>query len=293
MPDAPPIATEPTRPLLRWHGGKWRLAPWIISHFPDHRTYVEPFGGAGSVLLRKPRSYAEVYNDLDGDVVNLFRVLRGPRGAELREALDLTPFAREEFTLANEPTEDPVERARRLCVRSYMGFGSDGHNSGLRSGFRTGFRSNSNRSHTTPAHDWANYPVALDAIVERLRGVVVENRHAIDVMRQHDTHDTLHYLDPPYLPETRSTKSRKGGQQFHAYAHEMSVADHIGLLEVACALKGMVVISGYHSDLYDDALAGWCRTERAALADGARPRTEVLWFNATAKASQPAARLFD
>ena len=143
----------PTRPALRWHGGKWRLAPWIIEHFGRHRVYVEPFGGGGNVLIRKPRSYAEIYNDLDGDAVNFFRVLRDPiQSSRLIELLKLTPFSREDFALAYNRSDDPVERARRLVARSFMGFGSNGHNR------CTGFRANSNRSGTTPAHDWSNYP---------------------------------------------------------------------------------------------------------------------------------------
>ena len=93
---------RPTRPVLRWHGGKWLLAPWIIGHFSEHRVYVEPFGGAGSVLMRKPRCYAEVWNDLDGEVVNLFRVLRSARAQELVDVIRLTPFARDEFVAAYE-----------------------------------------------------------------------------------------------------------------------------------------------------------------------------------------------
>src|SRR5690606_19105648 len=120
--------TQPRRPVLRWHGGKWLLAPWIIEHFPAHRVYVEPFGGAGSVLMRKPRTYAEIWNDLDGEVVNIFRVLRSPDANRLVDALRLTPFSRQEFTGAYEPSSDPVERARRLVIRSFMGFGSNGHN---------------------------------------------------------------------------------------------------------------------------------------------------------------------
>lgn len=269
-----------TRPLLRWHGGKWLLAPWIIGHFPPHRVYVEPFGGAGSVLLRKPRSYGEVYNDLDDDVVNLFRVLRSDRAGELVSALALTPFARREFEDSYGDTDDPVERARRLVARSFMGFGSDGHNRAV----KTGFRANSSRSGTTPAQDWANYPAALAATVERLRGVTVEHRAALDCMGQHDGPDTLHYVDPPYLPETRSTLSRRKGNGFHAYAHEMDEADHRALLAALRRLRGMVILSGYPSDLYDAALADWQRVERPALADGARKRTEVLWINPAALA---------
>jgi DNA adenine methylase len=268
----------PTRPLLRWHGGKWRLGPWIVAHLPRHQVYIEPFGGAASVLLRKPRSYAEIYNDLDGDVVNLFRVLRSDRAGELVRALELTPFARTEFEDAYERSDDPVEEARRLVVRSFMGFGSDGFNRAV----RTGFRSTSNRSGTTPAHDWANYPKALLAIIERLNGVVIERRPALEVMFQHDRADALHYLDPPYMPGTRSGKSRKTGERYHAYTHEMTLDDHRVLLSSLPAIKGAVVISGYETQLYDEALLGWRRVTIAAMADGAAKRTEVLWLNARA-----------
>src|SRR5882672_6697622 len=145
MDDVTAIDRPPTRPALRWHGGKWKLAPWIISHIPPHRIYVEPFGGAASVLLRKPRAYAEVYNDLDDWAVNLFLVLRDPEmSTQLTEQLRLTPFSRTEFECDRELGEahgDRVELARRLVVRSFMGFGSNAHN-----GRSTGFRANSNRS---------------------------------------------------------------------------------------------------------------------------------------------------
>ncbi len=120
-------AMIPTRPIVRYHGGKWMLAQWIIAQFPAHRVYVEPFGGGGSVLLRKPRSYAEIYNDLDGEIVNLFLMARD-HGEELRRALELTPFARVEFMESYEPSENPIEQARRTVARSFMGFGSNAHN---------------------------------------------------------------------------------------------------------------------------------------------------------------------
>lgn len=267
---------EPTRPALRWHGGKWRLAPWVIAHFPRHRIYVEPYGGAASVLLRKPRSYAEIYNDLDVGVVGLFRVLRDAAGAaRLIESLRLTPFAREEFEGSYLPSDDPVEEARRLVARSFMGFGSNGHNRET----RTGFRAASNRIGTTPAHDWRNLADALPALVDRLAGVVIENRDALAVMAQHDGPDTLHYVDPPYLPATRSSKSRKGGGRYHVYAHEMTLADHERLLTFLTGLSGAVVLSGYPAPLYDGALAGWRRVTKEARADGAKKRTECLWLN--------------
>lgn len=269
----------PRRPALRWHGGKWLLAPWIIRHFPEHRVYVEPFGGAASVLLRKPRSYAEVYNDLDGDVVNLFRVLRDPPAAErLVDIVRKTPFARDEFRGAYDISEDPVEEARRLIVRSFMGFGSDGFNREV----RTGFRAASNRSGTTPAHDWVNYPDSLRSVVNRFSGVVVENKDAAAVLKQQDGPKTLHYVDPPYVPSTRSDKSRKTGGKYHAYRHEMDDEDHAALLALLGTLEGTVVLSGYPSPMYEDALRGWRRVEKAALADGALKRTEVLWIKSAA-----------
>ncbi len=258
--------TAPTRPALRWHGGKWTLAPWILEHMPPHRIYVEPFGGAASVLLRKPRAYAEVYNDLDDDVVNLFRILRGSLCDDLIFKLKMTPFSAVEFALGYEPTEDPVERARRLVVRSFMGFGSNGHYR------RTGFRAVSKQTNTAPAADWAAYPDQLRAVVERLRGVVIMNRPAIEVMKAQDSADTLHYVDPPYQTDTRSDGRPD-------YAHEMTDAQHAELLHFLRALEGKVILSGYPSELYDTALADWHRVERKALADGAKERTEVLWMN--------------
>ena len=199
------------RPLLRYHGGKWKLAPWILRHMPPHRVYVEPFGGGASVLLQKPRSYAEVYNDLDGEVVNLFSMAR-ERGEELAQAVELTPFARAEFTQAYEPDGDPLEKARRTLIRSFMGFGSAGA-----SGQVTGFRANSNRSGTTPAHDWMNYPDCLRMVIQRLRGVVIENRDAIQVMQAHDCDEAVHYVDPPYVHSTRQIRTRAP-----SYKHELA-----------------------------------------------------------------------
>lgn len=258
----------PSRPVLRWHGGKWMLAPWIISQMPAHRVYVEPFGGAASVLMRKPRSYAEVYNDLDDEVVNLFRVLRSHQADRLLELLRLTPFAAAEFADAYQATDSDLERARRTVIKSFMGFGSNGVHR------PTGFRQNSNRSGTTPARDWKNYPDALAAIVDRLQGVVLLNRDAREVMSAHDSPETLHYVDPPYVFETRSDTGAD-------YAHELSDDQHIELLHFLRGLKGSVILSGYPHHIYDQTLSGWTRIERAALADGARKRVEVLWCNFT------------
>lgn len=272
------VAGAPARPIVRYHGGKWLLAEWIIRHFPEHRVYVEPFGGGGSVLLQKPRSYAEVYNDLDDVIVNLFRVLRDERTAqELCAAVRMTPFARVEFQQAYEPCEDPVELARRTIVRGFMGFGS----AAVSRDHRTGFRAYSNRSGTTPARDWINWPDVVPPFVERMRGVVIEHKPAEGVMLQHDTTETLFYVDPPYPFSTRSLP--RGASQPFCYRHEMTDDDHRLLAATLHGLVGMVVLSGYPCDLYDRELfADWHRVERKAFADGAGERTEVLWLNPAA-----------
>jgi DNA adenine methylase len=255
-----------SRPIVRYHGGKWMIAPWIIENLPSHRVYVEPFGGGGSVLLRKPRSYAEVYNDLDGEMVNLFRVARD-HGEALKEKLCLTPFSRDEFEISYIGSECAIEQARRTVVRCFMGFGS-----AAASGRATGFRNNSNRSGTTPAHDWANYPKALEQTIQRLQGVVIENKDALALIQQTDSEDTLFYCDPPYPKGTRSD----GGDD---YKFEMTDSDHIEFLDLVKSLRGMVVISGYACSLYDDALAGWETVDKDTLSDGAGKRVERLWIS--------------
>lgn len=259
--------TAPSRPILRWHGGKWRLAPWVIAHFPPHQVYIEPFGGGASVLLRKPPAQTEIYNDLDGDVVNLFRVIR-ERPADLASALDLTPYARDEYdTLYGEP-RSPVDAARMFVARSFMGMNSKG--ALQKSGFDTrvnpdGFVSRLN-SFLAVSDEMA-------AVAQRLRGVIVENCDARDLVARYDRSDALIYADPPYLPDQRSGKY---------YRHEMDTEAHKGLLAVLCRSTAMVVISGYPSSLYDQTLTNWHRVEVDARTDGGAARVEVLWINAAA-----------
>lgn len=267
------MAARKRRPALRWYGGKWRLAPRLIELFPPHRIYVEPYGGAASVLLRKERSYGEVYNDLDGEVVNLFRVLRDTRLApKLVRQLYLTPFAREEFEACYPRCEDPVERARRLVALSFMGFGANAH---IRAS--TGFRGNVTRSGSTPAHDWMRYPEALQQTIERFRGVVIEQRDAVDVIKRYDGPRVLFYVDPPYV---QSTRARYGAHR--RYSVEMTDDNHGELLDVLRSVVGAVVLSAYDHPLYDQQLRTWRKIELAARADGAKARTEIVWLNAAA-----------
>ena len=284
------MKTEPnkapiTRPAMRYHGSKFRLAPWVLGNFPPHLCYVESFGGAAGVLLQKPRAYAEVYNDLDGDMVNFFRVLQDPaQRGRLIELCELTPYAREEFEIAWLPTDDAIERARRTCIRAQMGFGSAGATKGT-----TGFRVDTKREYGTAQHLWADYPATIALVGARMTGVLVENLDASRVMHMHDAPSTLHFVDPPYMHSTRSrTVSNSRG-----YRHEMSDTDHVALISSCRTLSGMVVLCGYPSTLYDDALGDWGRrttTARAAGQRGTSLRTEVLWLNPACSAALEATR---
>ena len=210
-------------------GGKWVLAPWIIGQFPHHRIYCEPFGGGGNVLLRKPRSHVEIYNDLDGEIVNLFRVARD-RSADLRAALEGTPFAREEFVRSYEASDDPVEQARRTVVRTFQGFCSTSY---FR---RTSFRASGKGRNGEHVREWTTFPAALDAIRDRLRGVIVENRKAETVIAQQDTPETLFYIDPPYTEGELDPGTR--------YRHRMDDADHSRLAALLANVAGTDGLSG-------------------------------------------------
>ena len=262
--------------MMRYYGGKWNLADWIISHFPDHEIYVEPYGGAGSVLLKKNPVYSEIYNDLYGEVYNLFKVFRD-NGRELIQKLRDTPYSRDEFELSYIPSNDETEQARRTVVRSYMGFGS----SSLfkKSGFR-GFARNS-RSH--PAQDWKNLPEGLDYIVDRLRGVVIENKPALDIIEKYDSPNTLFYIDPPYVQETRYGKY---------YEIEMEDSQHRELAERLGQLQGMVILSGYDCPLYRELFSSWKTINKSTYANGARKRVETIWLNEACKKSQSQFSLF-
>lgn len=263
----------PTRPVLRWHGGKWRLAPWIISHFPAHKVYVEPFGGAASVLLQKPPAITDVWNDLDDSVVLLFRVLREQPEA-LGDLLRLTPFARAEYSTLYDSTDDPLEQARRFIARSFMGQSSKG---ALRkSGFDTRVNPDGFASRVRCLRA---LPEELPLIAERFGGVIIEQRPALEVLKLYDGRDVLFYVDPPYLSDRAKH-----------YNHEMSCDDHATLLEALRGVTGKVVLSGYPHPTYDDALTGWRRLESAAYTDGGRPRTEVLWLNPVCSSALDAER---
>lgn len=268
------------------------MAPWIVAMMPSHRTYVEPFAGAASVLLRKERSYAEVANDLDLRLQEYFSVLRDPMTyAELKRSLEYTPFHEREFLAIRDgevEAGNAVERARHLCVLSFMGHGSDS----LMPKGRAGFRSSVTRNGSTPSLDWANLPQSMDAIHERLRRVTWTTVDAFDVLDKYQGDDVLAYVDPPYPRSTRSDKMKDGGY-YHGYAHEFDTdADHERLLSTLKASSSMVMLSGYRCELYDDMLADWVRHDRSMQMEGQVKKTESLWTNPLADSRRPLPDLF-
>lgn len=269
------MANKPNRPALRYHGGKWQLSNWIISHFPTHTCYCEPFGGGAAVLLNKSPAFVEVYNDLNDDVVNFFRVLRD-RPSELFAAIDLTPYSRREYLESQSMDGDDVERARKFFVWSWQGRGRAGvvEPGGWR------FMSRDTRGRT-PVDDWNNNQ-HLWSVARRLKQVQIENDNALTVIKRFDTHKTLHYVDPPYVQSTRGQRWALTG-----YAHELSDAQHVELANLLHSVDGMVILSGYPSTLYDDLYADWKRVDRDVTKDNAGGvAVECLWISKNANQQQ-------
>lgn len=253
--------------IIKYPGAKWGIAEWIISNFPPHHSYLEPFFGSGAVLFNKQRSAIETVNDLDGNVVNLFEWIRKDP-ERLADAIYWTPYARQVFDRAWETrhTErDPFRRAVNFYTLMMMGFGF--RTNGVKVGWKSDVQG---REAAYAAGYWCKTPDAIRQAAERLRGVQIECAPAVDVIRRFNFQNVLIYADPPYVLGTR------GGKQ---YAHEMSDGDHVELLEVLKAHKGPVLLSGYDSELYNDALHGWNRERISARAQTAEKRTEVLWMN--------------
>lgn len=255
------------RPVFRYYGGKWRIAPQIVAVMPPHEIYVEAFAGSAAVLLQKTRSNTEVYNDKWDEVTNCFRMLRDA-GETLLRGLSFTPYSRTEHLAAYEPTSDPIEAARRFIFRSASGIGTD---SAKR---LNSFKTSLDDGRYGRSKSWASLPASVELVIERLRGVEIENKDAIEVMRKFDRPNTLHYCDPPYLAETR--KDQKKG-----YRHEMmGETSHRELLKFLRKLKGKVMVSGYPHPLYERMLKGWHRrTLKGARDQTNEPREETLWCN--------------
>lgn len=274
------------RPLLRYFGGKWQMRHWIIEHLPTHDYYAEPFAGAASVLLAKaPAPGGEILNDLNDDIVNLFRVVRDRAQRELLlESVRWTPYASSELALAREPVpgDDPVERARRMIVRSFFGIEVSGLE-GTASGFRMGnvdldrLDQDGKRTFRNCATDWKNWRNCLEAIGERLEPVMIYQKDALEFIGLMDSPECLLYVDPPYVHETRSETR---------YAVEFTA--HEQLVDRLLVFSGKVVLSGYPTSLYAPLeAAGWQRVERESRANmSLTRRTECLWISPNAQKTE-------
>ncbi len=267
-------------PVIRYPGAKWMLADWIISHFPAHETYLEPFFGSGAVFFNKRPSSSEYVNDLDGEIVHLFKMLR-ERPEDLAALIELTPWAREEYEASFDLTEEPLERARRTIVRHWQAYGGTAHRGTYRSGWRhTGPQGGPTKVVT---RQWAAVPERIRATAARLLDCQIESMQAVQLLGRINGPDVLAYVDPPYLGSTRKWR--------RFYAAEMfDEASHTELLETLIDFQGMVVLSGYANDLYDGMLADWLRVERRGWADGGAARVEVLWINPRAARALEAER---
>ena len=253
--------------ILNYPGAKWGMANQIVSMMPSHRSYLEPFFGSGAVLFNKPPSAIETVNDIDGDIVNFFRVLRECPD-ELIRLISLTPYARDVFDDAHENRGDTeIDRAYRFAIRSRMGHGFKTYQ-------KTGFKIDVYARERSYCVDcWNKMPEALSEAAERLKRVQIENRPALELIKKFNHDNVLIYADPPYLLNTR------GGKQ---YRHEMDEQDHVELLAALRDHKGYVILSGYPSELYDSELRGWQRITKKSYNQNSDPRTEVLWCNFTA-----------
>lgn len=257
------------RAIIKYPGAKWKIANWIVSLMPEHKSYLEPFFGSGAVFFTKPRSRIETINDLDGEIVNLFRVVRDTPEA-LERAVALTPYSREEYERAWErhragDVTDPVELARLTLVRYWQTHGSC-------SRYKSGWKNDrAGREYAYAVRYWNQLPEWIAAAVGRLKEAQIEQADAVELVRRFNSSDVLIYADPPYVLSTRKQRQ---------YNVEMDDdAQHKALLDALLAHPGPVILSGYESELYNDTLQRWTKLHQRTHAEGGVARTETLWLN--------------
>lgn len=263
--------------VLKYPGSKWSTAKWIISNFPEgyeKMTYCELFFGSGAVFFNKKRSVIETVNDLDGNVVNLFKVIR-EHPEELAKLIEFTPWSRQEYKSSYEMTGKSLEDARRFLIRSWQAIG-------FKSSDITGWRSNIKSLNGNIAQWSERLPENIKEISSRFKHtgsftVQIENQPAIKVIERYAKSNVFIYADPPYVRSTRSGR---------IYACEMTDQDHIELLELLQKHPGPVMISGYDNEIYSDLLKGWHTEKQVARCEGGQQRQEVLWMNYKPPAEQ-------
>lgn len=261
-----------TRPVFKCHGGKYYLAPWIISHFPENHesmTYVEPYCGGANVLLNKPKSAVEVMNDIDLSLINIYRALRDEPKDFIRR-LNLCKYCEETFekALNKGQQEDYLDSAINEFILRRMSRG------GLKKAFAWSKRLRGGQPGDVNA--WKTAITSLPDLSTRLHGVFIFNKDALEVIRAFNTPETLLYCDPPYLLETRVSKT--------VYSSELSTDDHIELAHALNNFNGKVVLSGYASPLYNRLYKGWNVDKRKVANHSSQKakkekKTEMLWMN--------------
>ena len=251
--------------VLKYPGAKHNLSSWITSFFPEHKAYLEPFCGSAAVFFQKIPAPLETLNDIDGEIVNLFEVIRSaPK--ELARQIYFTPWSREELYKsynANIPDLENIERARIYLARSWQSIGNGQRH-------KNGFKHSVAPNGPVCAKAWAYLPDTILQAAERLKNAQIENSDAIELIRKFNDKETLIYIDPPYPLSTRKN---------YLYRHEMTDADHVRLLDAVIDSKSMIVLSGYDCELYNDRLAGWQRYSKKQNVEAAQTRTETLWMN--------------
>lgn len=285
--------TRPKRPLTRYPGSKNQTAEWIVSHIPRaHDSYAEPFGGSGAILTAKERSRMETYNDLSGDLVTFLRTLR-ERPDELVAGIRATYYARQEFQLSLQPTDDPLEQARRFYTRCWLSVRLFDPWPSFRRQKYVSRGKDGNSSPMVPAAKLFADTDHLFWFAERLRGVAIENMPALDFIADYDHETAFFYVDPPYLKGTR----KRGNK---VYPHDdMMDADHEAMAVALCGIKGMALVSGYAfnkdgtpNTLYRDLFEanGWARVDMLARIDGGGKAVESLWLCPRTQAALAAER---
>lgn len=254
------------RSILRYPGAKWRIADFILQYMPQHHSYLEPFFGSGAVLFRKAPAPIETVNDINNDVVNLFRVVQ-TKAAVLAEAIAGLPYARQvyEDSLQSDPEASDVERAARFLTLVWQSYGTraDGMNCGWK-------KDVAGREAAYAVRNWNRLPSWIIAAQARLKQVQIEHKDALQLIRQFNHPKVLVYCDPPYMLSTRSCKS--------SYRHEMDDATHEELLDVLNRHRGVAMLSGYANELYEAKLQGWARYDVDMVITSGIKRTETLWI---------------
>ncbi len=263
---------------INWFGGKYYMAKKIVDLFPEHKMYVEVFGGAGHLLFKKEASEIEVYNDIDSGLVSFFRVLRDEnKFAKLKQKLDLTPYSREEFYNCRDTwktEKDEIEKVRKWYTCVMQSFSSN-FNTWSHS------KSKSRRGMSQAVSQWlGKIENDLPNAVERLKAVQIENVDYKELIKKYDGADTLFYLDPPYIHETR--------KMTYEYAHELESSQHKELVEILLHIKGKAILSGYDHEIYNTLLNnGWNKVllgeydkrSEKAIGESRSKGQEFVWIN--------------